>query len=139
METVILKAFRDRRFRLPARIVGLCDSYDALTHEKAYRRAFTSDEAIRENHRLRELQFDPHLVDLFVPMITSLRSEHGDLDEFLGAAARETALNAARQKIAESLAKPIAGFECPNPNRPRPPSSAGSSGARYRSRASAPS
>ncbi len=95
----------------PARIVCLCDSYDALTHEKAYRRAFTSDEAISEILRLRELQFDPHLVDLFVPMVMSLRGEHDDLDEFLGAAARQTALNAARLKIAESLAKPIEGLE----------------------------
>jgi putative two-component system response regulator len=108
---------------LPARIVCLCDSYDALTHEKAYRRAFSSDEAISEILRLRELQFDPHLVDLFVPMIMSLRGEHDDLDEFLGAAARETALNAARQKIAESLAKPIAGldaqYEAPPPSQRR--------------------
>ncbi len=96
---------------LPARIVCLCDSYDALTHEKAYRRAFTSDEAISEILRLRELQFDPHLVDLFVPMIMSLRGEHDELDDFLGAAARQTALNAARLKIAESLAKPIEGLE----------------------------
>ena len=96
---------------LAARIVCLCDSYDALTHEKAYRRAFTSDEAISEILRLRELQFDPHLVDLFVPMVMSLRGEHDDLDEFLGAAARQTALNAARLKIAESLAKPIEGLE----------------------------
>ena len=96
---------------LPARIVCLCDSYDALTHEKAYRRAFTSDEAISEILRLRELQFDPHLVDLFVPMVMSLRGEHDELDDFLGAAARQTALNAARLKIAESLAKPIEGPE----------------------------
>ena len=99
---------------LPARIVCLCDSYDALTHEKAYRRAFTSDEAISEILRLRELQFDPLLVDLFVPMVMSLRGEHDDLDDFLGAAARQTALNAARLKIAESLAKPIEGRESMN-------------------------
>jgi putative two-component system response regulator len=99
---------------LAARIVGLCDSYDALTHEKAYRRAFSSDEAISEILRLRELQFDPHLVDLFVPMVMSLRGEHDDLDDFLGAAARQTALNAARLKIAESLAKPIEGLESLN-------------------------
>ena len=99
---------------LTARIVGLCDSYDALTHEKAYRRAFTSNEAISEILRLRELQFDPHLVDVFVPMIMSLRGEHDDLDDFLGAAARQTALNAARLKIAESLAKPIKGLESIN-------------------------
>lgn len=96
---------------LSARIVCLCDSYDALTHEKAYRRAFTSDEAISEILRLRDLQFDPHLVDMFVPMVMSLRGEHDDLDDFLGAAARQTALNVARQKIAESLAKPIEGLD----------------------------
>lgn len=108
---------------LPARIVGLCDSYDALTHEKAYRRAFSSDEAISEILRLRDLQFDPHLVDLFVPMIMSMRGEHDDLNDFLGAAARQTALNVARQKIAESLAKPVAGFdaeqETPPPSQQR--------------------
>ncbi len=99
---------------LAARIVGLCDSYDALTHEKAYRRAFSSDEAISEILRLRNLQFDPHLVDLFVPMVISLRDEHDDLDDFLGAAARQTALNVARLKIAESLAKPVEGFGPPD-------------------------
>ena len=99
---------------LAARIVCLCDSYDALTHEKAYRRAFCSDEAISEILRLRELQFDPHLVDVFVPMVMSLRGEHDDLDDFLGAAARQTALNAARLKIAESLAKPIEGLDSLN-------------------------
>ncbi|HVE88157.1 MAG TPA: HD domain-containing phosphohydrolase [Burkholderiaceae bacterium] len=102
---------------LAARIVGLCDSYDALTHEKAYRRAFSSDEAIGEILRLRELQFDPNLVDVFVPMVMSLRREHDNLDDFLGAAARQTALNAARLKIAESLAKPIEGLE---PLKPPP-------------------
>ncbi|MGH6623532.1 MAG: hypothetical protein ACREBN_06145, partial [Burkholderiaceae bacterium] len=82
----------------------------ALTHEKPYRRAFSSDEAITEIMRQRELQFDPNLVDVFVPLISRLRAEHEYLDEFLGEAARNTALNLARQKIAESLAKPIDGF-----------------------------
>ncbi len=100
---------------LAARIAGLCDTFDALTHEKAYRRAFSSDEAIGEILRQRELQFDPALVDVFVPMVMGLRRQHDDLDHFLGAAARETALNVARQKIAESLAKPIKGFDAYEP------------------------
>lgn len=95
---------------LAARIVAVCDAYDALTHEKPYRRAFSSDEAITEIMRQRELQFDPNLVDVFVPLISRLRAEHEYLDEFLGEAARNTALNIARQKIAESLAKPVEGF-----------------------------
>lgn len=95
---------------LAARIVAICDTYDSLTHEKPYRRAFSSDEAVTEIMRQRDLQFDPHLVDLFVPLIARLLEEHEYLDEYLGEAARNTALNLARQKIAESLAKPIEGF-----------------------------
>jgi putative two-component system response regulator len=94
---------------LAARIVAVCDAYDALTHEKSYRRAFDSDEAIAEILRQKELQFDPALVELFVPLIMRLRAEHEDLDDFLGEAARKTSLNIARQKIFESLARSIDG------------------------------
>ena len=82
----------------------LCDVYDAMTHDKAYRRALSSHEAVAEISRGRGLQFDPMLIDAFGPLITRLRAEHADLDAFLGQAARQTALTVARQKIAESLA-----------------------------------
>jgi putative two-component system response regulator len=94
---------------LAARLVAVCDAFDSLTHEKNYRRALSSDEAIAEILRGRELQFDPALVDLFVPLIMRLRGEHADLDAFLGEAARTTSLNIARQQIFESLARPIEG------------------------------
>jgi putative two-component system response regulator len=100
---------------LAARIVAVCDVYDAMTHDKAYRRALSGEEALAEMLRGRALQFDPKLIDLFGPMITRLRAEHADLDAFLGQAARQTALTVARQKIAESLARPIEGVE---PERP---------------------
>ena len=96
---------------LAARIVAVCDVYDAMTHDKAYRRALSGEEAIAEMLRGRALQFDPKLIDLFGPMITRLRAEHADLDAFLGQAARQTALTVARQKIAESLARPIEAVE----------------------------
>ena len=96
---------------LAARIVAVCDVYDAMTHDKAYRRALSSDEAMAEMLRGRALQFDPKLIDLFGPMISRLRAEHADFDAFLGQAARQTALTVARQKIAESLARPIEGVE----------------------------
>jgi len=96
---------------LAARVVAVCDVYDAMTHDKAYRRALSSEEAIAEMARGRALQFDPKLIDLFGPMILRLRAEHADLDAFLGQAARQTALTVARQKIAESLARPIEGVE----------------------------
>lgn len=96
---------------LAARIVAVCDVYDAMTHDKAYRRALSGEEALAEMLRGRALQFDPKLIDLFGPMITRLRAEHADLDAFLGQAARQTALTVARQKIAESLARPIETVE----------------------------
>ncbi|HVE90247.1 MAG TPA: HD domain-containing phosphohydrolase [Burkholderiaceae bacterium] len=96
---------------LAARIVAVCDVYDAMTHDKAYRRALSGEEALAEMIRGRALQFDPKLIDLFGPMITRLRAEHADLDAFLGQAARQTALTVARQKIAESLARPIESVE----------------------------
>ena len=96
---------------LAARIVAVCDVYDAMTHDKAYRRALSGEEALAEMLRGRALQFDPKLIDLFGPMITRLRTEHADLDAFLGQAARQTALTVARQKIAESLARPIEAVE----------------------------
>ena len=70
--------------------------------------------------RGRALQFDPKLIDLFGPMITRLRAEHADLDAFLGQAARQTALTVARQKIAESLARPIEGVESEKQLAPNP-------------------
>ena len=96
---------------LAARIVAVCDVYDAMTHDKAYRRALSGEEALAEMIRGRALQFDLKLIDLFGPMITRLRAEHEDLDAFLGQAARQTALTVARQKIAESLARPIEAVE----------------------------
>jgi len=96
---------------LAARIVAVCDVYDAMTHDKAYRRALSGEEAVAEMMRGRALQFDPKLIDLFGPMITRLRVEHADLDAFLGQASRQTALTVARQKIAQSLAKPIEGVD----------------------------
>lgn len=99
---------------LAARIVTVCDVYDSLTHDKAYRRALSSEEALAEMTRGRGLQFDPKLIDVFRPMMTRLCKEHVDIDAFLGQAARRTALTVARQKIAESLARPIEAKGAPD-------------------------
>jgi PAS domain S-box-containing protein len=49
-----------------ARIVAIVDVFDALTHERPYKRAWPVDEAVAEIERLRELQFDPMVVDAFI-------------------------------------------------------------------------
>jgi putative two-component system response regulator len=92
---------------LGARIVALADVYDALTHEKTYRAAWSSDQALAEIEKNTETQFDPALARLFVPLVRELLAQYGDhaaLDAWLGAAAKDSAISQARARIAASLA-----------------------------------
>lgn len=51
---------------IPGRIVSLVDVYDALTHERPYKEAWSREEAIAEIRRQEGKQFDPMVVDAFV-------------------------------------------------------------------------
>ncbi|WP_372632962.1 HD-GYP domain-containing protein [Cohnella sp.] len=50
---------------IEARIVALADFYDALTHERPYKRAWTPEETMEEIARQRGAHFDPQVVDAF--------------------------------------------------------------------------
>lgn len=54
---------------LEARIVALADFYDALTHERPYKKAWTPEEALTEVKKQRGLHFDPQIVDVFVDLV----------------------------------------------------------------------
>ena len=54
---------------LSGRIVALADVFDALTHDRPYKRAWRLDEAIAEIKRLSGLQFDPQLVTILLSII----------------------------------------------------------------------
>lgn len=54
---------------LEARIVALADFYDALTHERPYKRAWTSEETLAEIEAQRGEHFDPQLVDVFIQLV----------------------------------------------------------------------
>ena len=60
---------RGDRIPIGARIVGLVDAYDAIIHDRPYRAARSIDEAIAEVLRESGRQFDPALVELFVPLV----------------------------------------------------------------------
>jgi putative two-component system response regulator len=51
---------------LPARIVALADVFDALTHDRPYRSAWSVDAALEEIARSRGTHFDPALTDVFL-------------------------------------------------------------------------
>lgn len=54
---------------LPARILAVADSYDAMTEDRAYRRALHWEAAIEEIERCSGTQFDPDVARLFVDLI----------------------------------------------------------------------
>jgi response regulator RpfG family c-di-GMP phosphodiesterase len=60
---------------LVGRVVAIADAYDAMTSDRAYRRALPHEVAVSEIERCAGTQFDPELADLFVKMIEDHRAE----------------------------------------------------------------
>jgi putative two-component system response regulator len=86
-----------------ARIVALADSFDAMTHDRPYRPALSSETALSEIEAAAGTKFDPGMTETFVELVRKLKTEHPDLDAFLGAEAQESPFIRARKKIAEAL------------------------------------
>ncbi|MFC5472128.1 HD-GYP domain-containing protein [Cohnella suwonensis] len=62
------QGLRGEEIPVAARIVALADFYDALTHERPYKRAWTHEEALEEIMRQRGLHFDPRVVDAWLAL-----------------------------------------------------------------------
>jgi putative two-component system response regulator len=65
-----------------ARIVGIVDSHDAMTHDRPYRTRLSDEEAIEELLRNRAAQFDPELTDLFIAHLAEIASDAEPTDPF---------------------------------------------------------
>jgi putative two-component system response regulator len=88
---------------LAARITSLADVFDALTHKRPYKPAWTFEAAVSEILASSGSHFDPELTKLFLSLISRLKREHRDLDHFLGEAARASPFIQARGKIWDTL------------------------------------
>jgi hypothetical protein len=63
---------RANEIPLGARIVAIADAYDAMTHDRPYKRAMSHDAAIVELKQHAGTQFDPELVTLFCDLYTDV-------------------------------------------------------------------
>jgi two-component system, cell cycle response regulator len=64
-----------RRIPLGARIIAVCNAFDAMTTERSHAPALTVDEALRELFRCAGTQFDPEVVEAFSALQNELRTE----------------------------------------------------------------
>ena len=66
---------------LIARIISVADTYDAMTSDRAYRRALPHEVTVNEIIRCSGTQFDPDISGTFTEKIEQLREEQRDLGD----------------------------------------------------------
>jgi diguanylate cyclase (GGDEF)-like protein len=59
---------------LGARIIAVCDAYDAMTADRPHRRALARPDALAELRRCAGTQFDPRVVDAFLAVVSEPRA-----------------------------------------------------------------
>lgn len=64
-----------REIPLLSRIVSILDAYDAMTNNRAYRKAMKKDEAVNEIKKFSGTQFDPEIAALFINRIVNRGEE----------------------------------------------------------------
>ena len=67
---------------LIARIIAVADTYDAMTSDRAYRKALSHDIAISEIARCGGTQFDPEMAQGFLESIEEFHREGRSVEEF---------------------------------------------------------
>jgi diguanylate cyclase (GGDEF)-like protein len=65
---------RGEQIPLGSRIIAACDAFDAMTSDRSYRAAATTDAALAELRRCVNSQFDPDVIDAVCTAVESKRS-----------------------------------------------------------------
>jgi putative two-component system response regulator len=91
-----------------ARVTALAEVFDALTHHRHHRQAWSTRDALAHIASQKGKQFDPTLTDIFVKLIRDLQSTHEDLDVFLAEGARDSRLLIAHKEITRALQEGLA-------------------------------
>lgn len=69
------RGLEGQRIPLVGRIVAIADAYDAMTSDRAYRRALPHSTATSEIERCAGTQFDPEISQVFLAMIETFRRD----------------------------------------------------------------
>lgn len=88
---------------ISARIVALADVFDALSHARSYKPAWTITDSLSEIAAQRGKHFDPQLTDIFLDMVPQLIREQGDLETYLSAGGRNNPFIRDRDAINREL------------------------------------
>jgi HD-GYP domain-containing protein (c-di-GMP phosphodiesterase class II) len=72
---------RGNQVPLIARIIAVADTYDAMTSDRAYRKALAHEIAISEIARCGGSQFDPEIAHRFLESLEEFRGEGRSLEE----------------------------------------------------------
>jgi putative nucleotidyltransferase with HDIG domain len=68
----------------PARVLAVADTYDVITARDSYRKPIPVEQAVAELRRVSGTQLDPHIVEVFIALLTAgdLSFRHGDDADF---------------------------------------------------------
>ena len=88
-----------------ARMVSICDAFDAMTHRRPWRpNPLSIQAALNELKQGAGTQFDPPLVNAFVNLVRREFWEHDDFDAFLAEGADENEYVRARARLEALIA-----------------------------------
>jgi HD-GYP domain-containing protein (c-di-GMP phosphodiesterase class II) len=67
---------------LPARIISVADTFEAMTSDRPYRKALSFEQSVAEVTRCLGSQFDPRVVEAFLVISSEMKA--ADEDKLVG-------------------------------------------------------